>query len=307
MNNQKPNSIPLVSVAMVTYNSAQHLRVAIESVLSSTYSNIELIISDDCSTDDTWEIIKSYDDPRIRAYQNKTNLREYPNRNQCINLAKGDYLIFIDGDDYLYPEGLEYLIDNLSKYPDETISMVIGRSWDENIIYPCLVSNNAFVLSNYIGKKTLLGLNFTRILFNTNILKNSDRFNSRYRIGDFYIQYLLGSNGDILLVKEGFAWWRRNPGQASERILLNGEASAEEFHIQYSFLHNKNCPLSADNREKAKQCIKRDFGRLLLRKLVKFRFGSFFSLMRISGYSARFLLNAFGNNKKNYNYSNLNE
>jgi len=65
-----PNT-PDVTVAMVTYNSGKYVGVAIESVLSSSYTNFELIISDDASGDNTWDIISSYNDARIRAYRKR--------------------------------------------------------------------------------------------------------------------------------------------------------------------------------------------------------------------------------------------
>jgi len=298
---------PLVTVAMVTYNSEKYVDVAIQSVLASSYKNFELIISDDASKDNTWNIIQSYEDTRIRAYRNSKNIGEYPNRNKCIELANGKYLIFIDGDDYLYPDGLEYLIHNIKKFPNINISMVIGRNWDENIIYPCIVDSKEFILSNYLGIRSLLGLNFTRILFNTKILKESTRFDDKYRIGDFYIQYLLGLQNKVLIVKEGFAWWRRNSGQASESILLNGEVSAESFNIQYRFLNDTQCPLSIHEKEKCSLSITRDFGRLLINKLIKLKFCSFLSLLKISEYPLHKLPNAFRKNQKNYFYSNLSE
>src|SRR5438105_4541179 len=102
------NEWPLVTVITVTYNSAAYVRDAIESVLAQTYDNIEYIIGDDYSTDNTWQIIREYKDERIRAYRNEKNLGEYPNRNKAISLATGKYLIFIDGDDILYPHGIAY-------------------------------------------------------------------------------------------------------------------------------------------------------------------------------------------------------
>ena len=63
------NRRPLVSVVTVTYNSALYVRDALESVLAQTYTDLEYIICDDCSTDDTWKIISEYPDTRIKAYQ----------------------------------------------------------------------------------------------------------------------------------------------------------------------------------------------------------------------------------------------
>lgn len=67
---------PLVTVITVAYNSSAYLRVAIESVLAQSYANIEYIICDDYSTDDTWDIICEYTDARIRAYRNEKNLTD---------------------------------------------------------------------------------------------------------------------------------------------------------------------------------------------------------------------------------------
>src|ERR1039458_6787046 len=97
---------PKVTVAMVTFNSAKYVAQAIESILAQDFSSFELLICDDCSTDQTWAIIQGYVDTRIRAIRNDKNIGEYANRNQALFRAEGKYLIFIDGDDYLYPHCL---------------------------------------------------------------------------------------------------------------------------------------------------------------------------------------------------------
>ena len=116
---------PLVTIITVTYNSSKYVRDAIEGVLAQTYTNIEYIIGDDCSTDDTWSIIREYKDPRIKAYRNETNLGEYPNRNKAILMSTGEYLLFIDGDDYIYPHGLSYYVDLITKYPQAAIMTLL--------------------------------------------------------------------------------------------------------------------------------------------------------------------------------------
>ena len=63
--------------------------------------NFEYIIGDDCSIDNTWEIINDFNDSRIVKYRNDTNLGEYPNRNKAVTIAKGDWILFIDGDDVM--------------------------------------------------------------------------------------------------------------------------------------------------------------------------------------------------------------
>ncbi|EGQ9770503.1 glycosyltransferase family 2 protein [Vibrio alginolyticus] len=91
----------LVSIIMPTYNSTDTVVESIQSVLSQTYKNWELIIVDDRSTDNTWQVIQTYADKydNIRVYQNKENLGAGASRNFAIEKAKGRFIAFLDSDD----------------------------------------------------------------------------------------------------------------------------------------------------------------------------------------------------------------
>src|ERR1700748_2916719 len=95
---------PLVSVLMTAYNREKYIEEAIESVLASSYTNLELIIVDDCSKDNTVEIARSYEarDPRVKVFINEKNLGDYPNRNRAASLAKGEYIKYVDSDDVMF-------------------------------------------------------------------------------------------------------------------------------------------------------------------------------------------------------------
>ena len=84
---------------------------AIESVLASSYSNFELIIVDDGSSDSTVSIARKYEveDNRVKLYVNKKNLGDYPNRNYAATLAKGHYLKYLDSDDYFLSRWINIL------------------------------------------------------------------------------------------------------------------------------------------------------------------------------------------------------
>lgn len=97
----------LVSVIMPSYNTSDYIKESIESVLNQTYSNLELIIVDDCSTDNTDEIIKSIKDDRIRYYKNEVNSGAAISRNKALKEAKGQWIAFLDSDDLWMPEKLE--------------------------------------------------------------------------------------------------------------------------------------------------------------------------------------------------------
>ena len=101
-----------VSICIPTYNGSQYLKPCLDSVLSQTYSNFEILIVDDRSTDTTLEIIKHYaaSDRRIRLVCNKHNLGLVGNWNKCIQLAKGEWIKFVFQDDLITPQCIERMM-----------------------------------------------------------------------------------------------------------------------------------------------------------------------------------------------------
>ena len=105
---KSPNSDkPLVSVIMPTYNHANYICKAIQSVLKQTYQNLELIIIDNYSEDDTEKIVASHEDDRIIYLKFSNNGIIAASRNNGIKYSHGDYIAFLDSDDIWLPEKLE--------------------------------------------------------------------------------------------------------------------------------------------------------------------------------------------------------
>lgn len=97
----------LVSVIMPSWNTGKFIAESIDSVLAQTYENWELIIVDDCSTDNTDEVVAGYHDPRIRYFKNEQNSGAALTRNRAIREARGEWIAFLDSDDLWQPEKLE--------------------------------------------------------------------------------------------------------------------------------------------------------------------------------------------------------
>jgi glycosyltransferase involved in cell wall biosynthesis len=98
----------LVSIIMPSYNTAKYISQSVESVLNQTYTNWELIIVDDCSIDNTDEIIKPYlEDGRIKYLKNEKNSGAAVSRNYALREAKGKWIAFLDSDDIWEPKKLE--------------------------------------------------------------------------------------------------------------------------------------------------------------------------------------------------------
>jgi glycosyltransferase involved in cell wall biosynthesis len=112
------NSLPLVSVIMPVFNSAEYLDSAINSILNQTYENIELLIIDDGSSDKSVEIINSFDSLKIKFFQNEKNIGVSATRNRAIDLSKGKYLALMDSDDISPNYRIGKQVDFLEKNSD---------------------------------------------------------------------------------------------------------------------------------------------------------------------------------------------
>lgn len=110
--------LPLVSIIMPVYNAESFLTESINSILKQTYTNFEFIIVDDCSTDDSFEVIGSFKDKRIIVFKNKKNSGISESLNLGIKNAKGKYIARMDADDISHPSRIEKQISFLEKNKD---------------------------------------------------------------------------------------------------------------------------------------------------------------------------------------------
>jgi len=116
--------MPEVTVLMPVFNGEKYLAEAIKSILNQTFKDFEFLIIDDCSEDRSVEIIKSYDDKRIKLIQNNQNLGISRNANKGIQFAKGKYIAQMDHDDISLPERLEKQVLFMEKNPHIAASSV---------------------------------------------------------------------------------------------------------------------------------------------------------------------------------------
>lgn len=105
----------LVSIIMPSYNTAQYIAETIQSVIDQSYKNWELIIVDDCSTDNTDYVVSKINDQRIIFLKNKKNSGAAVSRNKALREAKGKWIAFLDSDDLWKPDKLEKQIQFMNK------------------------------------------------------------------------------------------------------------------------------------------------------------------------------------------------
>lgn len=124
---------PRVSIGLPVFNGSRHLTDALSAILAQTYTDFELIISDNASTDGTAEICRRFaaQDPRIRYYRQPRNIGAAPNFNFCYELATGEYFKWAAHDDILAPEFLARCVEALDATPDAVLCQSLVRLVDE--------------------------------------------------------------------------------------------------------------------------------------------------------------------------------
>lgn len=154
----------LVSVVIPAYNCEKYIKTALSSVMAQTVENIEIIVIDDCSTDNTWKVIEQLaeKDSRIRAIKNEKNLGVAETRNKAMQYSQGEFIALLDSDDYWYEGKLEKQI----KLQKETGADLIYCSYaivDEeekkkcsNYIVPDHATLDMILKENVIGCSTVL-------------------------------------------------------------------------------------------------------------------------------------------------------
>lgn len=121
--------MPLVSIIIPTYNRAELLRGALNSALQQHHRNIQIIVSDNASTDHTQDVLKQCADPRVVKYRQLKNVGPIKNCNICLSLAKGQYTLVLSDDDSLMPDCISSMVEQFLAHPSATI--IYGRTRNE--------------------------------------------------------------------------------------------------------------------------------------------------------------------------------
>jgi len=120
------SDLPTVSVEIITHNRANLLKHAIQSVLNQTYQDFEIIVVDDGSTDNIWEVVESFSDYRIRYIRHEQRRGGAAARNTGVQAARGKYMAFLDDDDEWLPKKLELQISRIRESPENVALIYTG-------------------------------------------------------------------------------------------------------------------------------------------------------------------------------------
>ncbi len=123
---------PLVTVGVPTYNSERYIKECLDSILGQTYKNLEIIVSDNGSTDDTEKIVLSYSDSKIRFKRNSENIYCYGNYNVILGMSKGDLIAFYHSDDVYLPDMVEKEVKFLREHTQAAAVFTEAHEIDES-------------------------------------------------------------------------------------------------------------------------------------------------------------------------------
>ncbi|WP_155006251.1 glycosyltransferase [Sphingomonas hengshuiensis] len=149
------NDGPKVSVLISTYNAAEYLRLAIGSIQNQTWRNLEILVTDDCSTDDSLRILAEIaaEDPRVTVFENPANKGTYANRNAMFQACTGEFVTSHDADDWSHPQMIEHQVRHLVNNESIKINTTMGCRVTRDLRFMLrLHSNNSdFCMKNYAG------------------------------------------------------------------------------------------------------------------------------------------------------------
>lgn len=223
--NQRFNmdSTPLVSIAMCTYNGGKYLEQQLDSLCGQTYKNLEIIIVDDCSKDNTVAILQHYKnrDERIKLFVNEENLGFTQNFSKAISLCHGDFIALADQDDIWKGEKIERFIDMINDhvliYSDAILIDEFSQPKNEQLIRPenQLVAghcNKAFLFMNCVSGNTLM---FKKELLEYVLPIPPISYH------DVWIAYVASSLGTITYMNEPMIYYRRHVEQVTLHPIKN--------------------------------------------------------------------------------------
>lgn len=230
---------PLVSICIPTYNGEKFLEVCLDSAIHQSYHNIEIIISDDCSSDATLNIVTKYmeNDSRVKLHKNEKNLGLVGNWNKCIELSSGEWIKYLFQDDYLSLDCIEKMTNAISENDkiitsgrrlllDETLGEAAKNySINETLTFPKLgiiSTKPVFISAKKIADFTVknICINFvgepTVIMFKKDVIHKLGYFSTELiQICDLEYFLRIATNYGIKYIPEPLTYYRSHTGSTS--------------------------------------------------------------------------------------------
>jgi glycosyltransferase involved in cell wall biosynthesis len=222
----------LVSIALCTFNGADYIKAQLDSLIAQTYTELEIIIVDDCSTDATLQIVDEYSKkyPCIKVYQNRKNLGYIKNFERAIGLCTGDFIALCDQDDIWDKNKISMLVANIGEniliYHDSEFINQDGRSLGKKVsdIRNCYSGGDSrvFLFENCISGHAML--------FTKEMLKHFYGFNNVV-MHDWWLAYIAANNGSVVFLNHSLVKYRQHQ-KASTNILRQNRGQKKQHSLK---------------------------------------------------------------------------
>jgi glycosyltransferase involved in cell wall biosynthesis len=235
--------MPKVSVIVPNYNHARYLQQRVESILNQTYQDFELILLDDCSTDNSREVLLSYkENPKITqiVFNEQNSGTTFKQWNKGIEMAQGEYIWIAESDDWADPDFLEVLLHLILENPSVglayTLSKFVDDSgdlfWRENETGESLIYSG----ENYIHDKLLIYNsinNVSSVIFRKDIYNeiNHTLYEDMILCGDWFFYVLLCEHADVLEYQKAYNNYRIHVANVSSKAEKEGKSFLEGIEI----------------------------------------------------------------------------
>ncbi|TFE27272.1 glycosyltransferase family 2 protein [Cohnella luojiensis] len=218
-----------ISVIIPAYNVEKYVKKAIESALNQTLKDIEVIVVDDCSTDETVNVIKSIYDTRLKLVQNQTNKGVSFSRNKAIEASSGEWIAIMDSDDWWSPERLQKMLNHAI---ENNANIVCDDLWlihdGEEVPYTTHLKSRAKIIGHH-KEMTFLSASrmisddygYLKPIIRSDLIKNTGLLYDENLNGDEDFKFLVECiyhSGKMLLIPEPMYYYRTRPNSLSSSI-----------------------------------------------------------------------------------------
>jgi glycosyltransferase involved in cell wall biosynthesis len=287
-------STPPVSVLVTVFNRERYLPECLESILGSTWKDFELVVVDDASIDGSLAIAEDFasGDERIRIERNETNLGDYGNRRRAADLARGQYLKYVDSDDVLYAHSLALMMEAMQESPEAALGISHSQPEGQKP-YPWRLSPAEAWRKEFLGDGCM-GSGPSGAIIRRDAFFDVSGFRDWGVLSDTDLWYRLSAKWPIVLLPPDLVWWRRHPGQEFVRDEADLVYLEKGFDLTRDALASPSSPLSHAERNAAEERARqRHARRLLSLAFRKRRPSKAWELMRAAELSPREIVSGF--------------
>ena len=255
---------PIISVLTTVYNREKYLAECIESVQNGHFQDYEHIIVDDVSTDGSVALAQAYaaKDPRIRVYQNETNLGDYPNRNQAASYARGKYIKYLDADDMHGRFMIDIMVDAMETFPDAGFGLF--DYGPNKPLFPILLKPSETYEAHYSGRHPIFHRSPLSAIMKRIVFEELGGFSGKQHVGDFELWHEIGAKYPITIMSAGPGLWRVHDDQQSNDNRTDPLVSFRYVLLGLEIVSSVRCPLEPTTQRALINQLERRLARTVL-------------------------------------------